>query len=90
VEVICGSSLVVARQSATHPHGKTAHFFGFSAQATPARLTRLDYRQIIKPPCRIFYRFDSTHVFILYVMRGEMLLQRRKLIRRDKQTRPRH
>jgi plasmid stabilization system protein ParE len=54
----------------------------------PPELRGLDYRQIVKSPCRIFYRFDSKHVFILSVMRGEMYLRKRKLIRRDKRTRP--
>ncbi|HWB61117.1 MAG TPA: type II toxin-antitoxin system RelE/ParE family toxin [Chthoniobacteraceae bacterium] len=29
------------------------------------------YRQVVVPPCRIFYRHDGTTVFILFVMRGE-------------------
>lgn len=32
------------------------------------------YREIIIPPCRIFYRKDSDLVVILHVMRGESLL----------------
>ena len=41
------------------------------------------YRQIVEPPCRIFYRYDrrSKQVFILHVMRGEMRLQKRQLRR---------
>ncbi|HKY30554.1 MAG TPA: type II toxin-antitoxin system RelE/ParE family toxin [Pyrinomonadaceae bacterium] len=33
------------------------------------------YRQIIEPPCRIFYRQEDTSVYILYVMREERLLR---------------
>ena len=32
------------------------------------------YRQIVEPPCRIFYRFDGRRVFIVHVMRTERLL----------------
>lgn len=42
------------------------------------------YRQIVEPPCRIFYRYDrrSKQVFILHVIRSEMLFQKRRLRRR--------
>lgn len=33
------------------------------------------YREVIVGPCRIFYRPEKTKVFILYVMRSEMLLR---------------
>ena len=33
------------------------------------------YRQIVEPPCRIFYREDSDQVLILHVMRSERLLR---------------
>lgn len=39
------------------------------------------YRQIIEPPCRIFYRFDGKSVFILHVMRSEQRLRRSKVIK---------
>ena len=32
------------------------------------------YREIVVPPCRIFYRPDKNAVYILHVMRGERLL----------------
>ncbi|OIO68996.1 MAG: plasmid stabilization protein [Zetaproteobacteria bacterium CG06_land_8_20_14_3_00_59_53] len=37
------------------------------------------YRQIVEPPCRIFYRFDGQKVFILHVMRTERLLRKDNL-----------
>ena len=43
----------------------------------PQELKRSRYRQIIEPPCRIFYRFDGHKVFILHVMRSERLLRLR-------------
>lgn len=37
----------------------------------PPELKGWRYRQIIEPPCRIFYREQGSKVFILYVMRAE-------------------
>lgn len=45
----------------------------------PSELKRSRYRQIIEPPCRVFYRYDGEIVFILYVMRSERLLRRAQL-----------
>lgn len=39
------------------------------------------YRQIVEPPCRIFYRFDGGNIYILHVMRSERLLRRSRLVR---------
>lgn len=51
----------------------------------PRELGRSRYRQVVEPPCRVFYRFDGHTVFILYVMRTERLLRKAQLISR---TRP--
>ena len=45
--------------------------------------SRTRYRQIVEPPCRVFYRFDGERAFILHVMRTERLL-RRSALKRDK------
>jgi plasmid stabilization system protein ParE len=42
---------------------------------------RARHRQIIEPPCRIFYRFDGATVFVVHVMRSERLLRRSRLSR---------
>lgn len=52
----------------------------------PPELKRSRYRQIVEPPCRVFYRFDGQKVFILYVMRSERLLRKRQLSSRSKQA----
>ena len=46
------------------------------------------YRQIVEPPCRVFYRNEhgSERVFVLYVMRGEMLLRRSRRGKRDREN----
>ena len=32
------------------------------------------YRQLIEPPCRVFYRHDGDQIFILHIMRSTQLL----------------
>jgi plasmid stabilization system protein ParE len=52
----------------------------------PQELGRSRYRQIVEPPCRVFYRYDGHKVFILYVMRSERLLRRGRLVARAKRA----
>jgi addiction module RelE/StbE family toxin len=52
----------------------------------PQELGRSRYRQIVEPPCRLFYRYDGHEVLIPYVMRSERLLRRRRLAGRAKQA----
>ena len=52
----------------------------------PQELGKSRYRQIVEPPCRVFYRYDGHKVFILHVMRSERLLRKSKLAVRSKQT----
>lgn len=49
----------------------------------PRELKGLRYRQIVEPPCRIFYRHESKggKVYIVHVMRSEQNLRRTKLLR---------
>jgi toxin ParE1/3/4 len=47
----------------------------------PAELKGRTYRQIIEPPCRVFYRQDDACVFILHVMRSEQRFRASKLKR---------
>ena len=49
----------------------------------PRELRGWRVRQIVEPPCRIFYREELGRVFILYVMREERLLRSRNLRSRD-------
>ena len=32
------------------------------------------YREIVLPPCRIFYRIDGDKIFIIHIIREEQLL----------------
>src|SRR5258708_1497576 len=51
----------------------------------PKELRGLKYRQIVEPPCRVFYRIAQNRVVILHVMRGEMRLRKTVLRRRGKE-----
>ena len=48
----------------------------------PAELRGGRYRQIVERPCRIFYRYDGSRVFVVHVMRGEQRLRISRLLRR--------
>jgi addiction module RelE/StbE family toxin len=61
------------RQLADHPE----------SGSKPPELKGWRYRQIVEPPCRIFYRVDGGRVVILYVMRSKRLLHRGVLHRRS-------
>ncbi len=52
----------------------------------PQELGKSRYRQIVEPPCRVFYRYDEHKVFILHVMRSERLLRKGQLAKRSKQA----
>ena len=52
----------------------------------PQELGKSRYRQIVEPPCRVFYRYDGRKVFILHVMRSERLLRKTRLAARSKQA----
>lgn len=43
--------------------------------SSPPELPGMPYRQLIIPPCRIFYRFEGNKALILHVMRGEQLIR---------------
>src|SRR5215475_12289043 len=53
----------------------------------PQELRGSRYRQIVEPPCRVFYRYDGERVFILHVIRGERRLRPGHLHERDRKTR---
>lgn len=48
----------------------------------PPELRGWRYRQVIEPPCRVFYRHEDDRVFVLYVMRAERKLRPGRLPKR--------
>ena len=53
----------------------------------PPELRGWRYRQIVEPPCRVFYRHDADKVYILFVMRSERLFDPTLLESRDRARR---
>lgn len=55
---------------------KTEHLENFTKSGQiPPELPDSVYRDVVVPPCRIFYREDEQLVFILFVMRQERQLR---------------
>ncbi len=52
----------------------------------PQELKGWRYRQIVEPPCRVFYRHEGGRVYILCVMRAERLLRPGVLSSRSRKT----
>ena len=52
----------------------------------PQELGKSRYRQVVEPPCRVFYRHDGHKVFILHVLRSERLLRKGQLVARARQA----
>lgn len=50
----------------------------------PPELKGWRYRQIVEPPCRVFYRIDGNRIYILHAMRGERLFRASRLTSRDR------
>ena len=48
----------------------------------PPEIPHLPYRQVIIPPCRIFYRCSPKYVFVIFVMRSEQHLDEHALLSR--------
>ena len=46
-----------------------------SSGKRPLELPDTPYREVIVPPCRVFYRVEADTVVILYVMRSQRLLR---------------
>jgi len=55
---------------------KTKRLEDFSQSGrTPPELPSSIYRELVVPPCRVFYREDGNQALILYVMREERQLR---------------
>lgn len=56
--------------------GKTGRLEAFPQSGRiPPELPGSVYREVVIPPCRIFYREDGLRVLVLYVMREERQLR---------------
>jgi plasmid stabilization system protein ParE len=54
--------------------------------AKPPELRDSRYRQLVEPPCRIFYRLEGSRAYVLHVMRSERRLRATELGKRSKTT----
>ncbi len=52
----------------------------------PSEVKGSRYRQIVEPPCRVFYRVEGDLVVVMHVMRSERLLRQSRLVPRRKST----
>ena len=56
--------------------GKTERLENFPKSGRiPPELPDSVYREVVVPPCRIFYREDKNRILVLYVMREERQLR---------------
>ena len=51
--------------------------------SVPAELKGTQYRQLVIPPVRIFYRAQNDAVYIVYIMRGKRLFRNDDLLERE-------
>ena len=51
----------------------------------PPELPRSPYRELVVPPCRIFYRVEQATVYVIHVMRSERLLRSYLLNQRNRE-----
>lgn len=47
-------------------------------------LPHFPYRQLVVPPCRIFYRIEGNDILIVSVLRGEQRLRQSDLTERNR------
>lgn len=73
------AAALLVRRVLDHVGQLTAHP---DSGSRPPELGRSRYRQVIQPPCRIFYRHDAGRVVVLHVMRAERKLRRTRLAAR--------
>ena len=75
-EYIALDNPAAARQLVSTVFEKTKRLEDFPQSGrTPPELPNSVYRELVAPPCRLFYREDGQRVFILYVMREERQLR---------------
>ncbi|WP_144822406.1 type II toxin-antitoxin system RelE/ParE family toxin [Marinobacter piscensis] len=75
-EYIALDNPVAARRLVEEVFDKTDRLQDFPQSGrVPPELPDSVYREVVFPPCRIFYRENETRVFVLYVMREERRLR---------------
>lgn len=49
--------------------------FPYLGRVVP-ELPHLPYREVVAPPCRVFYKVEQQNIYVLFVMRQERDLRR--------------
>ncbi len=49
----------------------------------PPEIPHLPYRQVVVPPCRVFYRTEGQDILIVFVMRSERRFREDDLLERN-------
>ena len=76
VEYIALDSPAAASRLVQEFFNKTKRLGDFpQSERIPPELPDSVYRELVLPPCRIFYREDESDVLVLYVMREERQLR---------------
>lgn len=76
VEYIALDNMVAASALVKEVFEKVERLESFPQSGrTPPELPNSIYREVIVPPCRVFYRKEGNRVFILYIMREERQLR---------------
>ena len=89
-EYIAVETLVAASGVVQRIYGHVGQLVEFpESGGRPSELGKATrYRQIVEPPCRIFYRWDGETVWVLHVMRFERLLRPCKLEKHSRRQKP--
>jgi len=75
-EYIALDNVVAASALVEEVFDKTERLESFPRSGRiPPELPNSIYREVVVRPCRVFYREEGSHVFILYVMREERQLR---------------
>jgi plasmid stabilization system protein ParE len=75
-EYIALDNPAAARDLVKEAFDKTERLESFPKSGRiPPELPDSVYREVVVPPCRIFYREDEQRVLVLYVMREERQLR---------------
>lgn len=75
-EYIALDKLLAAKQLVKNVFSSVSRLDQFPESGKkPAEISDTQYREVVSGPCRIFYRFESDIVYILYVMRSERKLR---------------
>ena len=75
-EYIALDNVVAASALVEEVFDKTERLESFPQSGRiPPELPNSIYREVVVPPCRVFYREEGNHVFVLYVMREERQLR---------------